>query len=318
MRKKILFVTMLINCTQPLFATIVFDIGNVLLNVKIKKAIFKLAPDIASDAFKHKCSPWRIARVASRRLLYEYLNARRTAQTGLPLQNNSITDEKGKLLPDDLCDLLSGTIDCAALITKIENQSAPKGFDDRDKKLVITIISKSMSPEAMASIMEPAPGILELIDECKQAIDPQTNRPQELWILSNMSEENFTALAKKYPAVFAPFSKIFISGSLKICKPERGIYQRILDDNNNQSTLIFIDDQACNVQAAQTVGIDSIHHKNVFTTRKELVKRVQFQDRATVTSNRLFNGHTITIGICSALAAASIIAWKLLHRTRMV
>jgi len=273
---------MIINCAQPLFATFVFDVGGVLLNTDTAAAKKILSGDLMRDWFAH-WSPTRMKQIANRQFLYNYLHARRSAQTGLEPQNKLVCDDKKQLMPDDLCDWLNGTLEIEQLVEKINKQPAPKGFNDTDKKLVCVILEKTMLPESMLAIMQPAKGILKLLQECQRIIDPSTGKPHELWLLSNHNKRNLELLRTKFPEIFSLFTRVFVSGELGMSKPHPAIYQQVLNAHRekfgNQS-IVLIDDQPENTRAGRKNGLDCITHSTLANTQRELQLRKMLNNDA--------------------------------------
>ncbi|NQV00807.1 MAG: HAD-IA family hydrolase [Parcubacteria group bacterium] len=67
------------------------------------------------------------------------------------------------------------------------------------------------------------------------------------------------------------FEKIYCSAYLNMAKPNKDIYEYVIEDANiDLSTTIFIDNQIENVKAAESLGIRSILFKNLEQLKKEL------------------------------------------------
>ena len=75
-----------------------------------------------------------------------------------------------------------------------------------------------------------------------------------LYLLSNISRE-FAANAHELPILQA-FHGMVMSGPLGIVKPERGIYEHLLQKYNlDPATCVFVDDRAINIEGARAAGI---------------------------------------------------------------
>ena len=91
----------------------------------------------------------------------------------------------------------------------------------------------------------------ELIRELKQ-------RGYRLYVLSNMSKE-YIEFLRKLP-VFDLFDKQVVSCEIHLGKPDRRIYEYLLDYCAlDPAETIFIDDRKDNVEAAEAVGIVPFH-----------------------------------------------------------
>lgn len=75
-----------------------------------------------------------------------------------------------------------------------------------------------------------------------------------LYLLSNISRE-FAANAHELP-ILQGFHGMVMSGPLGIVKPERGIYEHLLQKYNlDPATCVFVDDRAINIEGARAAGI---------------------------------------------------------------
>ena len=80
--------------------------------------------------------------------------------------------------------------------------------------------------------------------------------------LTNWSAETFPVALKKFEFLHW-FEGIVVSGTEKTRKPFANIYQITLDRYAlNASDSLFIDDNLRNIEAAQALGIQTIHFKN--------------------------------------------------------
>ena len=80
--------------------------------------------------------------------------------------------------------------------------------------------------------------------------------------LTNWSAETFPVALKKFEFLHW-FEGIVVSGTEKTRKPFADIYQLTLDRYAlNASDSLFIDDNLRNIEAAQALGIQTIHFKN--------------------------------------------------------
>jgi putative hydrolase of the HAD superfamily len=94
---------------------------------------------------------------------------------------------------------------------------------------------------------------------------------KRLAMLSNMPRELGEAL-KTTTSRLDQFDHVTLSYELHIVKPEPAIYSECLDGLGTPlEKTLFLDDRIANVQAAQQVGLRSIH----FTSRDEVLPRLR-------------------------------------------
>ena len=88
--------------------------------------------------------------------------------------------------------------------------------------------------------------------------------------LTNWSAETFPVALKKFEFLHW-FEGIVVSGTEKTRKPFADIYQITLDRYAlNASDSLFIDDNLRNIEAAQALGIQTIHFKNPYQLQEAL------------------------------------------------
>jgi 2-haloacid dehalogenase len=91
------------------------------------------------------------------------------------------------------------------------------------------------------------------------------------YALSNWSAETFPAARPRY-SFLEWFDGIVISGEVRVAKPDRRIFDELLERYGLQpGSVVFIDDVAENVTAAEALGIRSILFTDAAALRRELV-----------------------------------------------
>ncbi len=112
-------------------------------------------------------------------------------------------------------------------------------------------------------MQEPIPATERLIGELKQA-------GYGLYVLSNMSRE-FIDFLRRIP-VYAHFDGEVVSCEERVVKPERRIYEILLDRYGlAPEATLFIDDRRANVEAAAELGIGGFvfdHHDPELSCRR--------------------------------------------------
>lgn len=99
------------------------------------------------------------------------------------------------------------------------------------------------------------------------------------FLLSNTNAIHHDAFQKIYPGIIdsagsldACFEKVYYSHLLKMRKPDKAIYQFVLDQNGLVAgETLFIDDTQDNVLAAESVGIKGLYLKRPLTIEDALV-----------------------------------------------
>lgn len=75
-----------------------------------------------------------------------------------------------------------------------------------------------------------------------------------VFALSNVGVETYGIVSKRYP-VLAEFDRLFLSGALRLAKPDPRIYAAVEDDCGvAPGALLFTDDRADNIEAAAARG----------------------------------------------------------------
>jgi len=95
-------------------------------------------------------------------------------------------------------------------------------------------------------------------------------RKVPLWALTNWSAETFPFVLERYD-FFGWFQGIVVSGHEKMKKPDRRIYQVLLDRYSiTPNHAVFIDDNPANVAAAREVGLHGLQFTTAQALRREL------------------------------------------------
>jgi len=99
---------------------------------------------------------------------------------------------------------------------------------------------------------------------------PKLKENNKLFILSNFHEDAFNYIRGKY-SFFDTFDGMVISYKEKLLKPEKEIYQLLLNRYNlNPEETFFVDDIVENIHAAEELGIKGILYKGPESLRESL------------------------------------------------
>jgi putative hydrolase of the HAD superfamily len=104
--------------------------------------------------------------------------------------------------------------------------------------------------------------VLEIVDELKQ-------QGIKVAILSNTIEPH--AKINRQKGLYDSFSEVVLSNEVGLAKPDEAIYRLILERlQEDPAEVVFIDDRAENVAAAQAVGMHGILFESAGQLREEL------------------------------------------------
>jgi len=108
------------------------------------------------------------------------------------------------------------------------------------------------------------------IDETVRIVERLRAKGYRLVGLSNWSAEKFEITRERYD-LFKLFQDIIISGEVKAMKPEREIFEIALHRIGLRAEeCLFIDDSPKNVEAAASLGFQTIQYKNSYQLEEDL------------------------------------------------
>jgi 2-haloacid dehalogenase len=94
-----------------------------------------------------------------------------------------------------------------------------------------------------------------------------------VYALSNWSAETFPLARERFPFL-AWFDGLVISGEERLAKPDRRIFELLLDRFGlTPAATVFVDDSAANVAAAGAVGLDAVLFRDAAQLRRDLTAR---------------------------------------------
>lgn len=112
------------------------------------------------------------------------------------------------------------------------------------------------------------------IPETVAVLEELHAREVPLWALTNWSAETFR-LVRHDPAYgfLNRFQQIFVSGELRMVKPDPAIYRHVLTEIGAPAqSCLFIDDSPKNVAAALALGLHGHHFAEASALRTELAR----------------------------------------------
>ena len=139
----------------------------------------------------------------------------------------------------DWLQLDRGTLSEDEAVTQLEKRT------NRPKQELIGLF------EAVRHSLRPKPDTMALVERL-------AHRGVPLYCLSNMPEATFAYLCERY-SFWARFRGVVISGKVKMMKPEREIFEYLLNRYElAAAATVFIDDHLPNIVAADALGLHTI------------------------------------------------------------
>jgi FMN phosphatase YigB (HAD superfamily) len=246
--------TLLGSCiTAPL--AIIFDVGDVLVETDSFKAFEQMGyKRVISYIMNHPTHLPSLTHTIRYNGLFGFFNTIQPRSATTPL----LYDEQGVLMPQVMCDWLSGTFTGPVLLKALvqEMRNRPAYFASiAQKNLIRRLITMIFTPATIIATRKLIPDSVALVRWCKK-------EGHKLYILSNWDALSFEFLRKKYAELFDLFDGIVISGDLKLIKPQPAIYQHLLAKYQLEAAeCVFIDDRPENIAIAAQLGIHAIQFK---------------------------------------------------------
>jgi 2-haloacid dehalogenase len=117
-------------------------------------------------------------------------------------------------------------------------------------------------PEMLAGEI---PGTVDVLADLRSA-------GVRLVALSNWSAEMFPVARERFDFL-AWFEEIVISGDVGVNKPDRGIFEHLMENFGVEpAAALFVDDSSANVEAAKALGFRAIKFTDAGALRRELVR----------------------------------------------
>jgi FMN phosphatase YigB (HAD superfamily) len=211
-----------------------------------------------------------------------------------PFENDFLPacDEKGRALPLVVCAYQAGrikSVDAKRKAFEALELAKKEGYKVREKvgdkiierteKLVsdrqITLITNAFeamfTPQTQADFTCLIPAGIRILKKLKE-------RMSDTFLvvpLSNVDKESWRLFREKHREHFGDFKKAFISGEMGTTKPNKAIFEKVLQDLGvtKDDSVIFADDQAENCDVGRELGFDVIHVTSAEQFEDELIKR---------------------------------------------
>ncbi len=127
-----------------------------------------------------------------------------------------------------------------------------------------------LSRQHIERLLEAVPSFLVPIDATFDLIRGLGDTEHRLFVLSNMHLASAAHLEASYD-IWEMFDGIVFSCRVKMVKPERQIYEHLLNHHDLEPTdTVFIDDVAENLSAAKALGIRTLQFLDPLQCEREL------------------------------------------------
>jgi putative hydrolase of the HAD superfamily len=147
-----------------------------------------------------------------------------------------------------------------------------RGTLELDDAIQRAVERSGLEETLVRAVVESVPASLVANDETVALIHRVKAAGNGLYCLSNMPSGSMAYLEARY-AFWDLFDGAVISSRVHFCKPEREIYEHLLETYGLvPGETVFIDDVAANVEAARALGIHAIQFLDVATTADALAR----------------------------------------------
>ena len=128
----------------------------------------------------------------------------------------------------------------------------------------LTLTGDAFLAEFREWLVGPLPGAEDLVAQTRAAGVPVA-------VLSNTNKVHWDAGAARWPLV-SMFDRAFLSFEVGMVKPDREIFERVVDDLDIEpDRVLFLDDNRINVDAARAAGLQAERVVGVSEARRALV-----------------------------------------------
>jgi len=117
------------------------------------------------------------------------------------------------------------------------------------------------------TVTGPIQGTVDILEALKQDGVP-------LYAITNFASEKWALTGKRFPFLVSSFIDVVVSGDEGTIKPDREIFERLLQRNAlSAENCLFIDDTEKNVAGAKAVGMDGVQFTSPQQLRYDLEAR---------------------------------------------
>ncbi len=241
---------------------IIFDLDGVLCKTNDLQAFYEIGIHVIMRYMMHHGKP------SSKKLFAALEHA--SALTKFDVYN------EGMRMPQIMVDWQCNAQELRDIQDDMINHILNSELTIAEKNLMINTIVMMTTPEKFIATRQIIPEGLELARTLKKL-------GYKLYILSNWDPSSFSLFTKNFSELFTfegqdLFDGIMTSGKTGMIKPNSDIFEACLKKFKiDKSQVVFIDDTIENIQAAQNIGISSVHchNKNIGNVTKQLIQILQ-------------------------------------------
>lgn len=238
---------------------IIFDLDGVLCKTNDLQAFYEVGMNVILQYMIHHGKP------SSKKLFAALEHA--PAVTNMSMYN------EGMRMPQIMVDWQCNAQELRDIQDDMINHILNSQLTIAEKNLMVQTVLMMTTPEKFIATRQTIPAGIELARTLKKL-------GYKLYVLSNWDAASFPLFMQQFPELFMYednnlFDGIMTSGKVGMIKPNIDIFEACLKKFNIQrSQAVFIDDTIENVQAAQNLGISSIHcqNKNIENATKALIE----------------------------------------------
>jgi putative hydrolase of the HAD superfamily len=131
---------------------------------------------------------------------------------------------------------------------------------------------------AMSKLLQSVKDSLQPIEKTHEILQELSRHQVPLYCLSNMPATTADYLRARY-AFFRLFHGVVISGEINLMKPDKAIFQHLIERFSLEPTkTIFIDDSLANIESAAALGFKTHHFTDPDRCRQALRSQFGFGD----------------------------------------
>lgn len=218
---------------------IVFDLGGVVVETNKWRATQLIG---LGNIISYRANP--------RKPFFNFLDSLVPRQPNCPYA----CDETGNVLPQLMCDWMTGARSGEQIAALVRDALAKNTTMRKSEKKIFYRMNRFMfgDIELFLSTKRFSSQAIAFIRECKQA-------GYGLYVLSNWDKKSMEVYKEQNPEFFELFDGVVVSGEEGMIKPDPNFFSLLLERYNlDPATIVFIDDQKENIEAAQSVGLFGI------------------------------------------------------------
>lgn len=257
MKKIVLFLTILSNFSiffpKTAIKAVFFDIETVFYTNKLRASgyIGKI------DSVRYIAS---VGHTPSQEDLFKQLESVKAESTETTYNNNL-------KMPLIFSDWLTAKKSGSKIKEIIQKYFMNKNISDIEKKVLLAIVSMMMTPQHLADTQQADTSIIKLIEKLKQ---------QGIKVFLTGNWAHISSLKTAFPDIFKLFTGVFVSGDLKILKPNAEFYHTVLNQSNfTAEQVVWVETEPKFISKARSYGMHVItYNQNSYSALVQGLKQL--------------------------------------------